>query len=200
MIISKLAPLVAGCHWTAASMYCHSMPFTWSPVAHADRYDLFVWPSNRARPASPNLLNIQGFNTSKYLQYAQSYHWQLRAKNACAEKWSDTLTFQSAVLPDLTLTSLMAPTTSDYGQTIAARWVVENVGLAGTGVETWVDRVWLCTRSWGAPIPCSARSAILVTSTPAIPTPRIEVFTCPRRVRRVLFAGGNRVVRYFAGI
>ncbi|MBK9336197.1 MAG: choice-of-anchor J domain-containing protein [Lewinellaceae bacterium] len=153
--------------------------FSWSPVVNADQYELFVWKSNESRSASETVANLQSFQADVLLAYNTPYNWQLKAIKSCQEIWSDTLTFMTSDLPDLTLPAFTTPMASDYGQTISLSWVVKNTGNAGTGAATWKDNVWLSadTIVGGADV-YWALSAMSAISIPAPPTRRPGILYC----------------------
>lgn len=76
--------------------------FSWDAVSGATQYDLYMWPAGDPMPTTPYVSNL---NSNSYscnsLSNYQSYHWRVKAKNACNSSFSETLNFSVDVEPEL---------------------------------------------------------------------------------------------------
>ncbi|PMD95693.1 hypothetical protein BWI97_13920 [Siphonobacter sp. BAB-5405] len=126
-----------------------SMPvaFTWSPIAKATLYDLYIWPKNSSKPTVPTIANISTINhvvsDTNLIRNNQTYQWQVVAKRDCKELTSPVRSFQTSQLPDLVVESMSAPTTAISETELTVNWTIKNQGKGGTS-SSWFDEVYLC--------------------------------------------------------
>jgi hypothetical protein len=75
----------------------------------------------------------------------EDYRWQVAARNSCFTTFSDSFTFGYRSLPDLTVDSLLMPTSALSGTQIDITYRVRNIGEYTTGSTVWYDRVYIST-------------------------------------------------------
>ncbi|MBL0180931.1 MAG: hypothetical protein IPP96_01075 [Chitinophagaceae bacterium] len=126
-----------------------SLPLTlsWVPGINTETYDLYVWDSATAQPGIPYKTNITGISyTIPQLTFAYNttYKWRLVSKNPCNQVSGPIQTFRLIPLPDLAVTSVLAPATAISGQNITISWTVKNNGPGNTPTGgSWQDAVYL---------------------------------------------------------
>lgn len=120
---------------------------SWIPGENTETYDLYVWDSATAQPGTPYISNITGISyTIPQLAFAYNttYKWRLVSKNPCNQVSGPIQTFRLIPLPDVQVTSVLAPTSAISGQTITINWTVKNNGPGNTPTgESWEDAVYL---------------------------------------------------------
>src|SRR5690606_32002824 len=111
---------------------------------NASHYDLYIWPSDEAKPSNPRVSNIGRINYNvNGLQYGRTYNWQITGKNSCLSNSGPVQTFSLRELPDLRVKSIQTPSAIYSGQNLTVSWEVENTGLGTTGSQPWKDGVYL---------------------------------------------------------
>lgn len=126
-----------------------SLPLTlsWVPGINTETYDLYVWDSATAQPGTPYKTNITGISyTIPQLAFAYNttYKWRLVSKNPCNQVSGPIQSFRLIPLPDLQVTTVVAPTSAISGQTITISWTVKNNGPGNTPTgDSWQDAVYL---------------------------------------------------------
>lgn len=126
-----------------------SLPLTlsWIPGDYTEKYDLYVWDSATAQPVTPYKSNITGLSYTipqSAFTYNTTYKWRLVSKNPCNQVSGPIQTFRLIPLPDLEVTSVVAPTSAISGQTITVSWTVKNTGPGNTATGgVWKDAVYL---------------------------------------------------------
>ncbi|MEM7373824.1 MAG: LamG-like jellyroll fold domain-containing protein [Bacteroidota bacterium] len=118
---------------------------SWPPAYNASTYDIYIWESGTAKPASPSVSNISqiNHNFNGSLSYGSIYNWQVVAKNSCFSTQGDTQTFVLRSLPDLIVNDVQIPTTANSGQAITITWTEKNIGKGGTLSQTWISAIFL---------------------------------------------------------
>jgi len=120
---------------------------SWVPGDYTETYDLFVWDSTQAQPGVPYKANITGISYTipqNAFAFNNAYKWRLVSKNPCNQVSGPIQTFRLVPLPDITVTSVSAPTTAISGQTITISWTVKNNGPGNTAAgSSWQDAVYL---------------------------------------------------------
>jgi subtilase family serine protease len=121
--------------------------FSWSPIAQASSYDIYIWPENQTKPNAPTVADITAINYTLdnpvVISDEASYNWQVVAKMACYELAGPLQTFNTRQLPDLIVESISAPSTAISETEISVNWRTKNQGTGGTGNGSWVDIVYL---------------------------------------------------------
>lgn len=126
-----------------------SLPLTlsWIPGAYTETYDLYIWDSTASQPAIPYKTDISGISfviPQNAFAYNATYKWRLVSKNPCHQIDGPIYTFRLVPLPDLMVSSVLAPTTAISGQNISITWTVKNIGPGATMAnENWQDFVYL---------------------------------------------------------
>jgi len=120
--------------------------FSWAGSPQAVAYDLYLWPNGEERPTVPTVADITELSTivrNINVSYGSQYSWQIVAKDACTQVPGpvQNLTFRS--LPDLTVSSVIAPGTAFSEETIEVEWVINNAGQGNTGDKDWYEGVYL---------------------------------------------------------
>jgi hypothetical protein len=118
--------------------------FSWQNSAFADVYDVYIWQTGlESRPGTPTISNLSSNAISNNsLLPNTAYTWQVKARNAACETWSDSLSFTTIILPDLTIENLQTPPNAFTNQEISISYTVRN--LSGTtGNFIWKDWIWL---------------------------------------------------------
>jgi PKD repeat protein len=119
---------------------------SWSSVANATAYELFIWEVGQQEPAQATVLNIAGtsYQSSAMFQYGKSYQWKVVARNECNRIVSETASFELRLLPDLHVTAITSLNSLPSGQQTEIEWTVQNDGSGATlPSEYWNDRIWL---------------------------------------------------------
>lgn len=123
----------------------NQVSLSWAPVPNAIAYDLYVWPMDTEKPASPTYGGVNIINKLVTgLSYGTSYWWQVHAISSCNEETvSDTSVFSVRHLPDLIVESITIPPTAFSEQTISVEWVTKNTGDGSTVPGTWYENIYL---------------------------------------------------------
>lgn len=120
---------------------------SWVPGDYTETYDLYVWDSAQAQPGVPYKTNITGISYTipqNAFAYNNAYKWRLVSKNPCNQVSGPIQTFRLVPLPDLEVTSVVAPTSAISGQTITISWTIKNNGPGNTPTNAvWQDAVYL---------------------------------------------------------
>jgi len=120
---------------------------SWQPGSNALTYDLYIWDSAVAQPATPfasDITSIAYAVPAGILLYNRTYNWRLVSKNACLQTNSPVQKFRLRTLPDLVVTEVQAPIAANSGQTITISWKVKNAGPGNTVTnQSWTDAVFL---------------------------------------------------------
>lgn len=120
---------------------------SWVPGDYTETYDLYVWDSAQAQPGVPYKTNITGISYTipqNAFVYNTAYKWRLVSKNPCNQVNGPIQTFRLVPLPDLDVTSVVAPTSAISGQTITINWTIKNNGPGNTPANAaWQDAVYL---------------------------------------------------------
>ncbi len=124
--------------------------FSWSAVANATHYDLYIWEATTAtRPAQPVQANLTSIRTTYgHLAYGKTYRWQVVAKYVCVDSTVETdgpiYTLSVRHLPDLIVTSISVPATPALaGSSVSFSWKVKNIGQGSTRSAGWYEKVYL---------------------------------------------------------
>ncbi len=124
------------------------LKLSWIPGSNTTHYDLYVWDSTQAQPATPYVANIDGATLSYTLAlnsfaYNTTYKWRIVSKNPCQSTSGPVQHFRLIPLPDLVVTDIQAPLTATSGQTITISWTVANIGSGSTlEGQNWEDGVY----------------------------------------------------------
>lgn len=123
------------------------LTLSWLPGAYTVNYDLYVWDSALAQPATPYAANINAVSYTlpqNSLAYNKAYKWRVVSKNPCLFTAGPVQQFRLVPLPDLQVFNVQAPLTAFSGQTIALNWSVKNNGPGRTQLNhTWSDAVFM---------------------------------------------------------
>ena len=119
--------------------------FSWSPIANAEAYDLYLWKAVDPEPLAPSVAGISQINYqyAQALEFGEEYRWKVVARNVCSELSSANLSFFTADLPDLAVVSISVPLMPFSGQEVEIGWEVVNQGVNNTGGVQWFDAVYL---------------------------------------------------------
>ncbi len=126
-----------------------SVTLTWESILNAT-YDVYLWNAKNDMPSTPVASNITNmrYTSTNFCQHGNSYRWLVKAKNACQEIVSDTLTFRIESLPNLHVYSLDC-SEPVANKTFKVTWTVQNDGEGATGTIRWNDYVWLVPDVYG---------------------------------------------------
>ncbi len=121
---------------------------SWSPIDHADYYDIYLWNTNEDEPPAPFASEFSGINydINQNLNFATTYKWKVVARNICSpELQSNWYEFTTISQPDVEVPvdSISVPQQIYSGQSIEVGWDISNVGTFSTGNEDWRDAVYL---------------------------------------------------------
>jgi hypothetical protein len=118
---------------------------SWLPADKATQYDIFVWPADQPKPATPKVVNLNAIRyrfDSGDLNYGVTYKWQVISKfHSCESTPGPVLTFMLRHLPDVVITNVQIPNTAFTGQNIDITWEVKNKGLGNTVHQQWTDEL-----------------------------------------------------------
>ncbi len=118
---------------------------SWLPADKATQYDIFVWPADQPKPATPKVVNLNAIRyrfDSGDLNYGITYKWQVISKfHSCESTPGPVLTFMLRHLPDVVITNVQIPNTAFTGQNIDITWEVKNKGLGNTVHQQWTDEL-----------------------------------------------------------
>ena len=119
--------------------------FSWSPVANADEYDLYLWRTTQQKPAEPTVADIPSANYTyfEYLNKNYLYNWQIVARNQCSQSESDTLVFSFNVFSDLTAEDIQMPENAFSGDSVDVSFTIINLGVGSTGWVPWMDELYI---------------------------------------------------------
>lgn len=110
-------------------------------------YDVYIWDSALAQPAKPFVADLTAVNyaiANGALVYNKTYKWKVISKNACLQTHGPVQQFRLKPLPDLVVSSILAPASAFSGQTISISWRVSNIGPGNTTTnQSWTDAVFL---------------------------------------------------------
>ncbi|MEO6253457.1 MAG: ELWxxDGT repeat protein [Ferruginibacter sp.] len=149
IIINNVTPTPVSYMSPANNAVNQSLPLilSWVPGQYTETYDLFVWDSAAAQPGTPYKSNITGISYTipqSAFAYNTTYKWRLVSKNPCNQVSGPIQHFRLVPLPDVTVTSVVAPTTAISGQSITISWTVKNNGPGNTPTgDSWQDAVYL---------------------------------------------------------
>ena len=147
--INNVTPTPVTNMFPANNAQNQSLPLnlSWIPGNYTETYDLYVWDSAAALPGTPYKSNITGISYTipqNAFAYNTAYKWRLVSKNPCNQVTGPIQTFRLVPLPDLEVTSVLAPTTAISGQTITISWTIKNNGPGNTATNAeWQDAVYL---------------------------------------------------------
>ena len=118
----------------------------WQPSLNTTSYNLFLWEDGTTVPASPTNTNIFGstFRLNN-LKYSQLYHWKIVSVNDCSSAESTEQTFKIRLLPDLTVTDVLAPASIKSGSNFLVSFKINNIGNGNTAGADWSDAVYVST-------------------------------------------------------
>jgi subtilase family serine protease len=115
------------------------------------RYSGSLGPGQSVTRTQPMDLNIN-FSGDYYVVVrteAWSKHYEYRigvdAEGNNASIDDQLLSIDLAPMPNLQVTDIVEPTSPQSGQPTLIEWTVANTGDAGTGLQSWTDRVYLST-------------------------------------------------------
>ncbi|PSR00932.1 MAG: hypothetical protein BRD50_09440 [Bacteroidetes bacterium SW_11_45_7] len=120
--------------------------FSWAPASNASQYDLYIWPDSGTKPNAPTISGITSINKTyggNPLAYAQTFKWQIVARNSCLEREGPVQTFTLRQLPDLVVDGIQTPSSIFSGQQLTVSWVIRNQDDGSTGSTQWDDGVYL---------------------------------------------------------
>jgi hypothetical protein len=126
-----------------------SVPFnlSWQPGLYNTRYDIYIWPSSQAQPATPTVSNTGVINvtvTSSMVTSGITYNWRVVSKNGnCFNTAGPIQTFATKNLPDLQVQQVDVPSIAASGNNLSVSWTVKNGGTGSTENKTWLDHIWL---------------------------------------------------------
>ncbi len=147
--ISNVTPTPVNNMFPVNNAQNQSLPLnlSWIPGDYTETYDLYVWDSAQAQPGVPYKSNITGISYTipqSAFAYNNAYKWRLVSKNPCNQVSGPIQTFRLVPLPDLEVTSVVAPTSAISGQTITISWTIRNNGPGNTATNAeWQDAVYL---------------------------------------------------------
>ena len=118
----------------------------WQPSPNTASYNLFVWEDGTTMPVAPTNPNISAttFRLSN-LKYGQLYRWKIGTFNECSSVESAVQTFRIILLPDLTVSNVLAPTNIESGSIFNVSFNVSNIGGGSTAGVAWSDAVYVST-------------------------------------------------------
>nr|HPI55139.1 CARDB domain-containing protein [Chitinophagaceae bacterium] len=127
------------------------IPFalSWTPVQHANAYDVYLWPTNQTPSTTPFISNTTDFNLNVLggLAPNTNYSWKVVAKGICSNTTSPIQTFgiinNGTLKPDLQMDSVSIPSVAIQNQSITLSWKVTNIGAISTGAQVWKDKIYL---------------------------------------------------------
>lgn len=121
--------------------------FLWFPITNANAYDIYIWPENAMRPATPTIAGITAVEYTLYssstLVYDRPNNWQVVAKSGCDELAGPVQTFRLRPLPDLVVDSITIPATANSEAAITIAWRIKNQGMGPAGATPWKEYVYL---------------------------------------------------------
>lgn len=122
------------------------LKLSWIPGGNTVSYDIYIWDSSTAQPATPYATNITAvsFELPKIsLNYNTTYKWRVVAKNPCSQTIGPVQTFRLIPLADLVVSEVNIPSVVNSGQTVTISWKVTNVGPGKTlTTQSWKDAVF----------------------------------------------------------
>ncbi|MDH4460968.1 MAG: CARDB domain-containing protein [Flectobacillus sp.] len=123
-----------------------ALSLSWSAVANATGYDLYVWKATEPVPTTPLATGVNQINYSLpygTLSYGTQYNWKVVAKRVSCQATSVLQTFTTRQLPDLEVQDITVPPTATSETDISIRFKIRNVGTGSTGSVGWQDVVYL---------------------------------------------------------
>lgn len=116
----------------------------WQPSSNTAYYNLFLWETGAAVPATPYYANINNTSARVYnLTYGKSYSWKIVSVNDCSTAESAVQTFKVRQLPDLVVTSVQSPATVESGNNFTVTFTIKNTGPGSTFGAQWKDAVYV---------------------------------------------------------
>ncbi|MBN8789018.1 MAG: hypothetical protein J0I84_18185 [Terrimonas sp.] len=123
------------------------LTLSWVPAARAVSYDLYIWDSASVQPVTPFAADIKGISfvvPQNAFAYNAAYAWRVVAKNPCASTPGTIQHFRLIPLPDLQVSNVQSPSSSNSGQNISISWKINNIGPGATITsQQWKDAVFL---------------------------------------------------------
>jgi len=126
------------------------LSLSWSPSENASHYDVRIWESTATMPETPFIQNTTQIlnRIENGLEFGKKYHWQVTAKNSCAETTGPVQQLELRNLPDLEVKNVLVPSSAFSGQEIVVSWEVKNIGSGKTmPKEFWFDKIYLSNDS-----------------------------------------------------
>lgn len=122
----------------------------WNQIANAV-YDVYLWNAANQRPATPMAEGITetSFTSENFCQDRKSYKWQVVARNATQQIFSDEMTLSVHLLPNLHVTGITVPSRLEAGTKATIKWKVRNDGQGDTDMQKWIDRMWIMPDVYG---------------------------------------------------
>jgi subtilase family serine protease len=124
-----------------------TIALSWSAVANATGYDLYVWKTSEPVPTIPLASGINQITyTLPYgnLTYGTQYNWKVVAKRVSCRAESVVQSFTTRLLPDLIIESITAPSSATTETDIYVSFKIKNQGTGSTETVGWQDLVYLC--------------------------------------------------------
>ncbi|MDA3616640.1 CARDB domain-containing protein [Polluticaenibacter yanchengensis] len=125
------------------------LTLSWIPVARAVSYDVYIWDSASAQPATAFAKEVKGISLvvpQNAFAYNNAYAWRVVAKNPCASTPGVIQHFRLIPLPDLQVSNIEVPATANSGQNISLSWRINNIGPGSTlNNQHWKDAIFLST-------------------------------------------------------
>lgn len=122
------------------------LTLSWIPGASTVSYDLYIWDSTAAEPATPfvsNLTTVSYIVPKTALAYNRTYKWRVVSKNPCTQTAGPVQSFRVIPLPDLVVSDVQAPATASAGETVTISWKITNIGPGSTFADdNWYDGVY----------------------------------------------------------
>lgn len=138
--VSGMLPL------NAATDQDATLDLFWQPSTNATKYNLFLWEDGVAEPSTPYRSGITSTSTRVYnLKYATKYHWKIESANLCSSAMGAKQAFTVRELPDLVLTSVVAPDTVLSASAFTVQFTVKNTGTGSSTSTKWYDAVYVST-------------------------------------------------------
>ena len=118
--------------------------FSWEGSSENSHYGLLLWQDGQPEPTTPYLSNITGTSRTVYnLLNGTDYHWRIISYNGCSDEISDTYSFSTRVLPDLTVSDIVTPGTVESASTFNIQYTVENLNTGATVENSWYDAIYV---------------------------------------------------------
>ncbi len=132
-------------------VYNSTVSFVWSALSNATSYDVYIWKSGTAEPATPTASGLPNPVLDNYTlpgyNYGEVYNWKVVAWNECINKVSPVMTLRANDRPNLHV-SQITNSSPIANQTMTVQWTVVNDGNGNTPPNaTWNDYIWVTGHS-----------------------------------------------------